>query len=45
MIIETVYRELTEPQPYDWARERLNETMSLFGLSSETKPTARRRQP
>jgi aminoglycoside phosphotransferase (APT) family kinase protein len=33
MIIETVYRELADPQPYDWARERLDETMSLFGLS------------
>jgi len=31
MIIETVYRELTDPQPYDWARARLTESMHLLG--------------
>ncbi len=33
MTIETVYRELTDPQPYDWARARLDETMHLLGSS------------
>ncbi len=33
MIIETVYRELTDPQPYEWARARLDETMDLLGSS------------
>jgi aminoglycoside phosphotransferase (APT) family kinase protein len=33
MIIETVYRGHTDTNQYDWGRERLNETMSLFGLS------------
>ncbi len=35
MVIETVYRELVDTHPYDWARERLNETMALFGLFAE----------
>lgn len=33
MIIETVYRGHTDTQQYDWARERLTETMALFGRS------------
>jgi aminoglycoside phosphotransferase (APT) family kinase protein len=33
MIIETVYRGHTDTQQYDWARERLTETMGLFGRS------------
>jgi aminoglycoside phosphotransferase (APT) family kinase protein len=33
MIIETVYRGHTDTQQYDWARERLTETMVLFGRS------------
>ena len=31
MIIETVYRGHTDTQQYDWARDRLTETMALFG--------------
>ena len=31
MVIETVYRGHTDPGPYDWARERLAETMALLG--------------
>ncbi|WP_052848960.1 phosphotransferase family protein [Streptomyces avicenniae] len=31
MIIETVYRGHTDSGQYDWARERLTETMGLFG--------------
>lgn len=31
MVIETVYRGHTDSQGYDWARERLTETMALFG--------------
>jgi aminoglycoside phosphotransferase (APT) family kinase protein len=31
MVIETVYRGHTDPGQYDWARERLDETMALFG--------------
>jgi aminoglycoside phosphotransferase (APT) family kinase protein len=34
MVIETVYRELEDPQPYEWARERLDETMSLLRLTA-----------
>jgi aminoglycoside phosphotransferase (APT) family kinase protein len=30
MVIETAYREFTEPAHYDWVRARLNETMALF---------------
>jgi aminoglycoside phosphotransferase (APT) family kinase protein len=33
MIVETVYRELTDHQPYEWARARLDETMNLLGSS------------
>jgi aminoglycoside phosphotransferase (APT) family kinase protein len=33
MIIETVYRGHTDTRQYDWARERLTETMGLFGRS------------
>jgi aminoglycoside phosphotransferase (APT) family kinase protein len=33
MIIETVYRGHADTQQYDWARERLTETMALFGRS------------
>ncbi|GAB3431495.1 phosphotransferase family protein [Flindersiella endophytica] len=31
MVIETVYRGHTDSQGYDWARERLTETMALLG--------------
>jgi aminoglycoside phosphotransferase (APT) family kinase protein len=31
MVIETVYRGHTDTQQYDWGRERLTETMALFG--------------
>jgi hypothetical protein len=31
MVIETVYREVPDPQPYDWARQQLSETMALVG--------------
>jgi hypothetical protein len=33
MIIETVYRGHTDTKQYDWARERLTETMNLVGRS------------
>jgi aminoglycoside phosphotransferase (APT) family kinase protein len=33
MVIETVYRGHTETAAYDWARERLTETMALLGRS------------
>jgi aminoglycoside phosphotransferase (APT) family kinase protein len=33
MIIETVYRGHTDTRQYDWARERLTETLTLFGRS------------
>ncbi len=33
MIIETVYRGHADTKQYDWARERLKETMGLLGLS------------
>ena len=31
MVIETVYREHADTAQYDWARQRLNETMALLG--------------
>jgi hypothetical protein len=31
MIIETVYRGHTDTRQYDWVRDRLTETMALFG--------------
>ena len=34
MVIETVYRGHTHTRQYDWARERLTETMALFGHRS-----------
>lgn len=33
MVIETVYRGHTDTKQYDWARERLTETMALLGRS------------
>jgi aminoglycoside phosphotransferase (APT) family kinase protein len=32
MVIETVYRAHTDRSQYNWARDRLNESMALFGL-------------
>jgi aminoglycoside phosphotransferase (APT) family kinase protein len=32
MVIETVYREHADPAQYNFGRERLNESMALFGL-------------
>ncbi|HTJ70780.1 MAG TPA: aminoglycoside phosphotransferase family protein [Actinospica sp.] len=33
MVIETVYRGHTDPGPYQWARQRLDEVMALLGRS------------
>ncbi|WP_377267826.1 phosphotransferase family protein [Peterkaempfera sp. SMS 1(5)a] len=35
MVIETVYRGHTDTVQYDWARERLNETMALLGRAEQ----------
>ena len=33
MIIETNYRGHTDTKQYDWARERMQELLALFGRS------------
>jgi aminoglycoside phosphotransferase (APT) family kinase protein len=34
MVIETVYRGHTDPAPYNWARQQLDEAMTLLGCRS-----------